>query len=510
MKNHPDVEKVRTGSADSDAERLAEMGYSQDMKRNFSVWSVLGVGFSLTNSWWGVSAALITGVNSGGPCLLVYGTILLALVSVGVAVSLSELASAMPNAAGQIFWAAELAPRRYARVASYITGWLAWAGSICASASVALSISSAAVGCYQLSHPDFEIKTWHVIVCYQLANAFIFLFNCVGKLLPTVASISLYTTLISFAVILIAVPASAETHQDPKFVFATFINNTGWAQDGIAVIVGLINVNWGFSCLDTAIHLAEEVHSPEKMVPIAIMGTVTIGFITSFGFIISMLFSLTNFELVSTTVTGVPMLELFYQALGHKGGAIALEALIICTGSGCLAACHTWSSRLCWSFARDGGLPYSNFLARIHPRLDVPFNAHATSSLLASILGCLYLASTTAFNSILSGCIVLPYLSYSIPITCLLIRGRENIAHGPFWLGRFGLVSNIVLLCWVLFTFVMYSFPAYQPVEADNMNYVSVVYGIVFLVAAVDWFLRGNKSFQPPLGRHDEIEGVPA
>ncbi|KAL6360947.1 hypothetical protein LRP88_04407 [Fusarium phalaenopsidis] len=338
MKNHPDTEKVRTGSADSDAERLAEMGYSQDMKRNFSVWSVLGIGFSLTNSWWGVSAALITGVNSGGPCLLVYGTILLALVSVGVAVSLSELASAMPNAAGQIFWAAELAPRRYARAASYITGWLAWAGSICASASVALSISSAAVGCYQLSHPDFEIKTWHVVACYQLANAFIFLFNCVGKLLPTIASISLYTTLISFAVILIAVPASAETHQDPKFVFATFINNTGWAQNGIAVIVGLINVNWGFSCLDTAIHLAEEVHSPEKMVPIAIMGTITIGFITSFGFVISMLFSLTNFELVSTTVTGVPMLELFHQALRHKGGAIVLEALIICTGSEMVAS----------------------------------------------------------------------------------------------------------------------------------------------------------------------------
>ncbi|UPK91726.1 hypothetical protein LCI18_002661 [Fusarium solani-melongenae] len=499
MKNHPDAEKVRTGSSDSDAGRLAEMGYSQDMKRNFSVWSILGVGFSLTNSWWGVSAALITGVNSGGPCLLVYGTILLALVSVGVAVSLSELASAMPNAAGQIFWAAELAPRRYARAASYITGWLAWAGSICASASVALSISSAAVGCYQLSHPDFEIKTWHVVLCYQLANAFIFLFNCVGRLLPTIASIPLYTTLISFAVILIAVTASAETHQDPKFVFATFINNTGWAQNGIAVIVGLINVNWGFSCLDTAIHLAQEVHSPEKMVPIA------------------MLFSLTNFELVLTTVTGVPMLELFHQALRHKGGAIALEALIICTGSGCLAACHTWSSRLCWSFARDGGLPYSGFLARIHPRLDVPLNAHATSCLLASILGCLYLASTTAFNrysvpistiystltigSALSGCIVLPYLSYSIPITLFLIRGRENIAHGSFWLGRFGLVSNVVLLCWALFTFLMILL---------DMNYVSVVYGVMFLMAAVDWFFRGKKAFELPLSRHDEIEGVPA
>lgn len=85
-------------SHDANATRLAEMGYSQDMKRNFSVWSVLGVGFSLTNSWFGISTALVTGINSGGAILVVYGIILVALVSICVGVSLSELASALPNA----------------------------------------------------------------------------------------------------------------------------------------------------------------------------------------------------------------------------------------------------------------------------------------------------------------------------------------------------------------------------------------------------------------------------
>lgn len=107
-----DVEPTRSLSADPDAAKLAEMGYTQDMSRNFSVWSVLGVGFSLTNSWFGISAALITGINSGGPLLIIYGIILIALVSTCVGVSLSELASAMPNAGGQYFWANELAPKR--------------------------------------------------------------------------------------------------------------------------------------------------------------------------------------------------------------------------------------------------------------------------------------------------------------------------------------------------------------------------------------------------------------
>ena len=139
---------------DADAMKLAEMGYTQDMKRNFSVWSVLGVGFSLTNSWFGISAALVTGINSGGPLLIIYGIIIITLISTCVGISLSELASALPNAGGQYFWANELAPKKYANFASYLTGWFAWAGSIFTSASVALAVGSALVGCWQLSHPD--------------------------------------------------------------------------------------------------------------------------------------------------------------------------------------------------------------------------------------------------------------------------------------------------------------------------------------------------------------------
>jgi choline transport protein len=152
----PPVEmgKGDTSSIDEDAMKLAEMGYTQEMQRNFSVWSVLGVGFSLTNSWFGISAALVTGINSGGPILIIYGIILVALVSTCVGITLSELASAMPNAGGQYFWANELAPKRWANIASYLTGWFAWAGSMFTSASVALAMGSAMVGCYQLSHPD--------------------------------------------------------------------------------------------------------------------------------------------------------------------------------------------------------------------------------------------------------------------------------------------------------------------------------------------------------------------
>ncbi|KAF2689498.1 choline transport protein [Lentithecium fluviatile CBS 122367] len=491
---------------DEDALKLAEMGYTQEMSRNFSVWSVLGVGFSLTNSWFGISAALITGINSGGPLLIIYGIILIALISTCVGITLSEMASAMPNAGGQYFWANELAPKRWANIASYLTGWFAWAGSIFTSASVALAMGSATVGCYQLSHPDLIIKPWHTFVAYQMANIFCFFFNCYGRTLPTIAKVTLWTSLVSFAVILITVPAVAPTHQHAKFVFATFINGTGWAEGGIAFIVGLVNTNWSFACLDSASHLAEEVHRPERMIPIAIMGTVAIGFVTSWFFSVAMFFSIVgDFTNILSSATYVPILELFYQALSNKAGAIFLEAMIIATGLGCLVASHTWQSRLCWSFARDRGLPGYQWLSKVHPKLDVPVNAHFASCVIVAIVGCLYLASLTAFNSMITACIVLLYLSYSIPVICLLVKGRANIKPGPFWLGPIGLVANIVTLLWTLFTLVMYSFPFAKPVLTSNMNYVSLVYAVIVIIITVDWFVRGRKHFRGASERHNDV-----
>lgn len=237
-----------------------------------------------------------------------------------------------------------------------------------------------------------------MFIGYQVINAFSFLFNCYGKLLPAIATTTLYTSLISFFVILVVVPAKAPTHQEAKFVFANFVNNTGWSSNGIAFIVGLINTNWAFACLDCATHMAEEVHRPEKMIPIAIMGTVAIGFVTAWFYSVSMFFSMQDLDGLFATLTGVPILELYYQALSVKAGAIVLEALVIATGIGCMIASHTWQSRLCWSFARDRGLPFSNFLSRVHPVLDVPLQAHLVSCVIVAILGCLYLGSYTAFN----------------------------------------------------------------------------------------------------------------
>lgn len=55
---------------------------------------------------------------------------------------------------GQYYWTSRLAPKNYARVLSYATGYLGWAGAVVVSGSVAVGLAQAIVGMIILANPD--------------------------------------------------------------------------------------------------------------------------------------------------------------------------------------------------------------------------------------------------------------------------------------------------------------------------------------------------------------------
>lgn len=243
--------------------------------------------------------------------------------------------------------------------------------------------------------------------------------------------------------------------------------------------------------------MAEEIASPEINIPKAVIGTVITGLITTIPFDLALFFSVQSLDDVIATPTYVPALELFRQATSTNG-ALVLEMMFVLCGFGCLFAIHTWQCRLAWSFSRDRGFPFSKYLSKVAPApYNVPLWAHLWSSVWVAILGFLYLASSTAFNSLVTGCILLQYVSYLIPVVLLMMRGRK-IRHGPFWLGKWGWLSNAGLVVWALFTLVFYSFPYIYPVTAGNMNYVSLVMAVFAVYAVVYWYARARKHFTVP------------
>lgn len=105
-----------------------------------------------------------------------------------------------------------------------------------------------------------------------------------------------YISLIAFFVITVTCLARSETKQDRAFVWTAFINQSGWSSRGIVFLTGLLNPNFIYSGLDGAIHLAEECTHSASTIPRALISTVVIGFVSSFAFSVSMLYSFTDIE----------------------------------------------------------------------------------------------------------------------------------------------------------------------------------------------------------------------
>lgn len=83
-------------------------------------------------------------------------------------------------------------------------------------------------------------------------------------------------------------------------------------------------------------------------------------------------------------------------------------------------------------------------------------------------LGCLYLGSSTAFNSLLGTAVTINNCAYMIPILTNLLSGRRNMHRGTFHMeGTKGVVVNIITVGWLTFAIIFFSFPYYQPVTGE-------------------------------------------
>lgn len=112
-------------------------------------------------------------------------------------------------------------------------------------------------------------------------------------------------TLASFFAITIAcVARTAPNYEPAESVWATFLNSSGWSSGGVAFLTGLVSPNYMYAGIDGALHLAEECQDAGKIVPRALISTLTIGFVTSFAFMIAMLYGTYDLEAVATSPTG--------------------------------------------------------------------------------------------------------------------------------------------------------------------------------------------------------------
>jgi choline transport protein len=137
----------------------------------------------------------------------------------------------------------------------------------------------------------------------------------------------------------------------------------------------------------------------------------------------------------------------------------------------------------------------------------VPINSILFSLSITIIIALINIGSSAALNTIVALLTGATSFSYALSIACILTKRlrKEPLPPARFTLGRYGTAINAFATIYVIVSAVALFFPVTVPTDAENMNWSSVMFGGVLIIACVDYVARGRKHYTEPRKRLNKI-----
>ncbi|KAF5708516.1 amino acid transporter [Fusarium mundagurra] len=485
-----------TRVSSDDALRLAQLGHTQELRRQYSLFSLCALCVCLMATWEALSSVVATALITGGaPCLFY---------------------NYMFNLHREFSWRNRFdlsySWSSIRSTASWITGWVSIGGQVVLTSSAAFAAGLQMQALIIVNNETYVPERWQGMLFYWLVLVYALALNIWGdRLLPHINTVSGAIHVIGFVTIVVVLGVMAPKNS-ASFVFTEVTNSSGWANDGVSWLVGLLSAVYPFLGYDAACHLAEEMPHASRNVPLAMVGSVAINGLMGLVYCIIFLFSTGPLEKLLATPTGFPFMQIFLDATKSRAGCTVLSFIITCTAIAATVAGTTSTSRTLWAFARDKSTPFDKQLSKVDKRLQIPVYAVVVVIVLQMLLGLIYLGNTTAFNAILSMSIIGMYVSYAFPIVAMLFA-RKSIqtsnGFGPFKLGGIaGPAANVISLIWITVVVIFSTFPSAMPVTPQNMNYSIVVLSGWLFSGIAYYVFRGKYKFEVPVVDLDVVEGL--
>ncbi|KAF8903015.1 amino acid/polyamine transporter I [Mucidula mucida] len=437
---------------------LASLGYKQELKRQFSLLQMFGLGFGMIGVVSTMSTVLVYSIPNGGTSAMVWGWALCSVFLTFIGLALSELASLAPTS---VNWRCFLC---------WTVGYSNTISNVASIASVnwgcAVQIMAAvSIGSDSTFAPTVG-QTYGVFCALVVFNSIV---NSVDpKIIARLQTSFIAMNVLVFVALMIVFPASTPkaSMNTAKFALGDFTNLSGW-PDGFAFILSFLAPLWSLGCFDAPVHMSEEATNASIAVPVTIM-------------------SMT----LSALVCGW---EILFHSLG-KNGTLAIWSFVIVI---------QYVMTAIFAFSRDGGLPFSRWIYFVDPRTGTPTHAVWTCGALVLLLGAIAFAGPSAIGAVFSLVVTSQYVSYMIPITARFVVKREReIKPGPFSLGIFSLPVAAVAVVWMFFTTIVFMFPLTSAPTVGNMNYTVVVQGGVLVLATMYFYFPrygGRHWFKGPV-----------
>lgn len=494
---------------DDEDELLAQIGYKQELNRNYSTLQVFGIAFSIMGLLPSIASTMATGYEAG-PVGLVWGWIVSSFFILCVGTSMSVLASLLPTSGGLYYWTNYYAPDSIRVPLSFVVGCsntLALCGGCCSiNSGFATEILSAVFISKDGNFSITDAKNYGVFAGCTVSH--VFLCCIASRQTAWLQAFSIYANVFLIVLFFIAVPVGASKHgfNDAHFIFGELQNNLTWSQ-GWSFMLAWMPAIWTIGAFDSCVHMSEEAKS-KKSIPVGIIGSILVCGLLGWFICICATACIKNGDVaaVMDSSTGLTMAQIIYDALG-KEWAVAFMALIAVAQYLMGASILIAASRQIWAFSRDDGLPFfHNIVKVVNPRIKVPVRATIFGGCLSLIIGLLILVGPTAAGALFSLAVAGNTFAWGMPVFLVLLpTGRKRFVPGPFHFGNtLTTLIHCITVAWTSYVIVMSMFPSSKSVDKESMNYASVINVGVWILSLVYYYVYGYRVYNGPKSNLDE------
>jgi len=511
---------------DLDEQRLAELGYKQELHRSWSGFQNFAISFTIISILAGCFTTYYQAWNNGGPVAIAWGWPIISGFILIIAFCMAELVSAYPTAGGIYWWASKLGGAGW----GWFTGWFNLIGLIAILASVdyfAGFFLGSLLGLYNvdilgLNFGDAQHGLRETFVLFAILLAIHVAVNIRGSHLVAVFNgISVWWHVAGVAAIVAVLIFAPSDHASFSDVFTNTQNNSGFSDSMLwwyVLPLGFLLTQYTITGFDASAHISEETHGAADSAPKGVWRSVFYSAIIGYIVLLAITFAAANPDKINDGLGYGAGSSIAVFVSSMDTGWVKLILIVCVIGQMfCGMSCMTSASRMMYAFSRDGAVPGWKIWSRVNEK-RIPFNAVIAVAVLALILTLPALKGnkngvTVAFTAVVSIGVIGLYIAYVVPIF-LRWRMGDRFEPGPWTLGNKYKWMNLIAVAEVIVVVVIgFDLPFSSggvPWESDFdwslFNYTPAVTGGLGIAIGAWWFLGARKWFTGPRHTIGEID----
>ncbi|WP_040782972.1 amino acid permease [Nocardia pneumoniae] len=493
-----------------DSADLATFGYQPVLHRKLGRYASFAAGFSFVSILTTIFQFFGFGYSFGGAAFFWTWPIVFAGQFL-VALNFAELAARYPISGCIYQWSRRLG----GELVGWFAGWMMIIAQIvtAAAAAIALQVVLPSIWSgFQLVGTDTALTSpsgaTNAVLLGSILLVLTTVINVIGiDLMARINSIGVTVEIIG--VLAIIALFFTTTERGPGVVLHTDQAAPGpyWA----AFLVSGLMAAYVMVGFDSAGELSEETKNPRRVAPRTILTALSVSALGGGLMLLGALMaapSLSDGALAADGLAYVLTAKLDSPAGKVLLGCVAV-AITVCT-----LAIQTAGSRLMFSMARDGKLPFARRLAAVHPRYGTPVLPAVVIGALGIGLLLLNVGNAAVFATLASVCIVTLYLAYLLVTVPLLVRRFAGLPDPGtdarlFSLGRFGIPVNALAVVWGIAMVVNLAWPRAEVYTPNGGGWWMLWAGPLFVLLVLGVGVLAHRLVVGGPRRAESLEPAP-